>query len=537
MQAIGQPTRRPLGSLIGVLLVMAAAQSPADNYYWDGGGGGDPRWFNATNWYAATEGNDVVPQADDTTFVAGAFAAQSLAIATGRIDQAGAASSKIHVGYKVGSLGLLRVEAGSLATGGNLELGVAGHGTCEQLDGSVTIGNELRAGLNAGSLGTYRLADGTLSAFRANIGENGTGTVEVAGGLAVFRSFCTLGKTAGFGRIVQSGGEVDVLTNFYLGFGAGSAGAYELEGGELKTLMAWVGNSAGNGSIRQSGGTHLFRNLLMLGRHAGTRGEYTLTGGTLTATNGDSEVVVGWEGRGLCLFGDATASGLMNEGVGGNGLLTIRKAAAGQGVFRGWGTVAFKKALQNDGQVIADGYGSMRDLDLSSFTDVRTNYFANTTSNGWFAIRGGRLRLPGLSVSGNATVYWGEKNNQDLVNSVKLTFANAGTATLTGALLAKDRTDVPAGVRAIGLWTFTTSSAAFDSVILTFRYDDADAAALGLPEADLALLRWSGSKWENVTGALNTTLKTITSEPLASWSTAQFAVGQRVQMGTVLSVR
>jgi hypothetical protein len=189
-----------------------------------------------------------------------------------------------------------------------------------------------------------------------------------------------------------------------------------------------------------------------------------------------------------------------------------------------------------------------RTFDLSRFGQTTanpmiTNTTDNTGSNGWFAINQGRLLLPAIAVAaGSSATNWGESiadTSLDLVNSARLSFTGATAGNLTGTLYAVDCPAVPSGLRKpVGIWSFggVTCTAA----VVTFRYDNAAAAAQGVAEDDLRVWKYNGANWVNVTDTRDTTAKTITSQSITSWpkATTFFAVANKPPAkGTMMVVR
>lgn len=237
-------------------------------------------------------------------------------------------------------------------------------------------------------------------------------------------------------------------------------------------------------------------------------------------------------GSGTLFLGDENTTGVISNRLSyfgtytwRDGSMTVRGDASSRGTLRGWGNVALRLKLVNNGRVIADGYGDAdRTLNLSWFgADPGGGVFndiENTTSNGWFAVGEGRLLLPAVAVAANAgtvSYNWGEDTTDtaiDLVNSVRLSFENAVAFALSGALLAEDRTEVPEGLPALcGVWQF--SGGTFAAAALTFRYDEADAAARNVQESDLKVWQYVGNRWIDVTSGQDTTAHTLTTVPLA----------------------
>ncbi|MDO9543500.1 MAG: hypothetical protein Q7J98_14435 [Kiritimatiellia bacterium] len=320
-----------------------------------------------------------------------------------------------------------------------------------------------------------------------------------------------------------------------IGSGAGSRGVYNLTAGQLAPIQVLVGVN-GEGIFNHSGGTNTCTNGLSVGHIY--KGTYNLTGGELRMQNdANKRLIVGQSapGDGTFNLGDANTSGTITEfGTAtpyGVYLQVVGDGGTGKGTFRGWGSVQLTHYLIMSGRTIADGYGTDRTLDFSTMRGISQPY-DNTTTNGWYAQNHGKLRLPGINVSGSATYYWGENGDLDLVNAVRLVIN--GTGTLVGELRATDCVDVPVAMRAIGVWNF--SGVTGSTGTLTFRYDHIQAPARGIAESDLKVFRHDGAGWVNVTaGAVDTVNKYITTSAAVN-PVGWFAVGKKIDRGTIFRI-
>ena len=240
--------------------------------------------------------------------------------------------------------------------------------------------------------------------------------------------------------------------------------------------------------------------------------------------------------------------------------MTVRVWPEAQGTFRGWGTVQLGRTLTNNGRIIADGYGTDRTLDLSSFAQcVLDNYptvrqpavlnlIENTSDNGWFAQNHGELRLPQVSpiTHDNNVCDWGESPLQalgtygwtyytygatdpevfdgiDLVNSVQLTFGSATSPAAEIRLVAPDRSDLPPmldGWMPISIWKMkaAVTGTSTDVSRFVFRYDNTHLSSGGEPV--LALLQYvpGATSWQEVSSgvALNTDKHQIVFAPTSA---------------------
>ncbi|HEV8377442.1 MAG TPA: RNA polymerase sigma factor, partial [Tepidisphaeraceae bacterium] len=119
----------------------------------------------------------------------------------------------------------------------------------------------------------------------------------------------------------------------------------------------------------------------------------------------------------------------------------------GSGIIKGYGTVHSAAELNQNGQVIADGSGQERTLDLSAVGVIKNSIDNSRTGhNGWFAQHKGKLVLPPVAFNdGQAT--WGEDSadrQPDLINSVRLSVNPDVVGSIKLSLLSADRTDYPA---------------------------------------------------------------------------------------------
>jgi hypothetical protein len=283
---------------------------------------------------------------------------------------------------------------------------------------------------------------------------------------------------------------------------------------------------------------------LQIGYGATGTGVWHQAGGTLVLAKNptwlDRSFVIGGSGRGVFNLGDAEGCGIVTQGVAGIGV-AVRWNAAGTGLLRGWSNSGsgnrwfLTGPIYMSGQVVADGYGTDRALDLSGM-GAMNNATDNTRDgvNGWYAIARGELRLPPLTVSGNNTYYWGEQVDLDLVNGARLAFTGA-SGKLTGKLFAVDHGAVqPAGaIRAISVHDFAVGG--MTACTLKIRYDHAAAAELpGADEARLNLYRWNGGAWVKLAASVDTATRTITAAGLTQLG--RFMIGMPTP-GTILFVQ
>jgi len=268
--------------------------------------------------------------------------------------------------------------------------------------------------------------------------------------------------------------------------------------------------------------------------------------GYANATNGHSALAVSRNGSSAANSANgATASpvALVRIPVL-NGALTLSST----GILDGYGTTTKTGTLINFGQVVADGNGVDRTLNLSSFTLIQSgssaqasagspstppglastspaapaptadpNAFAANAINteGWYAVNHGQLSMGLQSGPDKSVLTWGENpasTQLSLVNSVRLHligqgpggvcppvpagFQSASQVASQGALpelslLATDRSDVPdpsgLGGVAIGLWQVDPTIGSLPDVDITVCYDAMLAEELGASSSSIEL--------------------------------------------------
>ncbi|MDD4019858.1 MAG: hypothetical protein PHV28_18160, partial [Kiritimatiellae bacterium] len=504
--------------LASVIILAFVTLSTAAEYFWDDGGA-DGKWSTGANWYS-TESDNTPPQGDDTANIGSSTAGMTL-VATGVVDQAGAVANQVKIGYNTGAKGTLVIAGGTLEATDRIEVGVSGLGRLVLSNGIVCATNSITVATQVDRPGgSIELEGGQMQTFYLYVGNNALGTMAQNGGTnriikrayinynAAGRGTYELGGglfnpaimdvgVSGTGTMVQTGGVLESPGQVTLGDKSNSVGQYRLENGSLISYSLYVGNY-GHGVFTQTGGTNTVGNFLVVPRYQ--TGVYNLWGGVLMiGTNGSSTSYIcpGFDGvEGAFNFGTTNSSGVIAQAPGSTkSSIYIGYFASGRGTFRGWGLSELTGSVRNNGKVVADGYGTDRDLDFSRMAGLQANSLTNAGSNGWYAQDHGRLLLPPVT-AGNP-VYWGEVNNQDLVNSVKMELT--GTGSVTGALLAADHTLVnPDLYKPIGVWEFSCDSGVTGGQ-LTFLYDAAQLAAMEIDESRLRVWRHSGASWVNVT--------------------------------------
>ncbi len=335
-----------------------------------------------------------------------------------------------------------------------------------------------------------------------------TGTGKIVINAGTFQS--TLGgsgSASSGGEIVVNGGSVPKTLS------AGANGYVTINGGTVAGVTASGGDGGGTATVTQTGGTVTGGVTISYRQHWGNTHAYYYLG---DATGNTGAIDVG--------------AGTVR--IGANGNWPVGNTSTMTAVLRGHGTIT-AATLDNNRSVIADGYGADRTLDLSGVTTITNSNmelgsaFASPT-DGWYAVNGGKLLFPTVTVTAGASAFNVGDNATDaqntLINSVNLAFTNVAGGDLSVALRAPDRTDL--GKNAfnadnLSLYDFDASGG-FDfgagSVVLTFRYDNVLAASLGLTEADLNVWHRTDTAWVNVTASVDTANYLITTMPMTSFS-------------------
>lgn len=529
--------KRGHGAWLGLaaLLALQPMAGKAINYTF-AGVNNTGNWAVASHWTPA----GAPPLAADTAYIN----------ANGRVatvDQSGMTANLVYIPLNNGIVNArLTVESGGALTVGDTlsvggDAGATARGHVLQRGGDVVVAGAGRIKMG-GNNSTYTQTAGTVSCKLLYLSRDAaqSATFSVSDSAALTGTTLHVPEL-GNASFYQEGGSVVANTQIAVGNGAGSNGRYELSGGVLRARVD-VGLS-GVGTFIQSGGTYIVQNPggsvhnLYIGGNASGTGTYSLVGGDLLVTN-NGVIYVGNDGSGTFLLGNSNSAGRIDTVVPNSSWGELRIARGTAGLFKGWGEVHVNLVyLYPRGRMVADGYGQERTLALTNITHgtpFQPYAGDNTGTGGWYAQNKGKLLLKPQTISAG-TFQWGHTSPDysNYVNSVKLTFAGTTSGSVTGALLALDRGDIPAGLRQpIGVWEFTGGT--FGTARLRFRYDHVAAAAVtGRAEADLKVYQYQGDRWINVTeGFANTDNKTIVTKPLTALG--QFAVGWGYAGTTIL---
>lgn len=332
-------------------------------------------------------------------------------------------------------------------------------------------------------------------------------------------------------EINQNGGTISA-NGVNLGYSAAEL-TYNMNAGKLivtnsrNFVVGTGGSNLGDGAsvtFNQTGGA-VSANGLLIGQ-AGTTGIYNMKSGVLNGITSTGNIKIGAVSatsasvKSEFNLGDANGTGAISCNSSTSLYIDYRNSALnGWGIFDLGGAGTSSAKLYNEGVIKANGHGNLRTLDLSQFYRVVSNGHENTGANGYYAVNGGRLKLPSVLLnSGTYSYNWGEDSTDmdiDLVNSARLTFNSSSSGKLSGSLFSgnlvdNSRSDNPSSLKVIGIWEFKCSSMN-TSVAASFviRYDDLLAAQLQIPESSLKLYNYQHSQWVDITTSIDTTKKQI----------------------------
>lgn len=151
---------------------------------------------------------------------------------------------------------------------------------------SLSMSANLTLGVMTGSDGTLTMDNGnvTLSNGAVVVGDSGTGTLNVNGGVLTSKWQLSVGNNAGgIGDVNITGGMVYVKGIVYLGYSTGSYGRLTMSGGTLNSDVALIVGDYGDGDLVMTGGTINSVWQLYVGYDGGI-GHVDLHGGTINAS-------------------------------------------------------------------------------------------------------------------------------------------------------------------------------------------------------------------------------------------------------------
>ncbi len=202
------------------------------------------------NWFSVGNENNanisLIVKNNGNVFVGGDFNVTDTGTSTGSMtiqDNAVASGNAVYLAKNGGTVGTVTMSGGTvIARGGDLRVAGAGNGIWNQTGGTVIVTNWGVIARETGGVGVYNLSGGSLikvsNNSRFNVGERGTGTLNVSGTGSVVMGAAQLDVTSdtGNGTINLDGGSI--TANWVSHVGSGTA-TFNFNGG---TLIA--GNNA-----------------------------------------------------------------------------------------------------------------------------------------------------------------------------------------------------------------------------------------------------------------------------------------------------
>jgi fibronectin-binding autotransporter adhesin len=302
--------------------------------------------------------------------------------------------SYLVIGEGPGSTATGSIASGASLTAGALHVGdYGGTGTFEETGGTVTVDGSLNVG-NQGGTGTYELSGGTLALAGAGpnldvIGRNtsgnpgGTGTIDISGtglldvevGSELILGSNSSATTEGTGKVVQTGGVLEVDAGGALYLSAYGDGEYDLDGGTLEiggssSLFANYNGTGGTATFDLGGGT-----IEVTGSELTTDADITLTAGTTSELNlgalgadftgsvtgaGNLEIT----GSGTATFADLSTTGDLDlDGA----TLNVGSTTATVGQLDGTGTIELSGGALIEGDATDSAFsGTISGTNLNS---------------------------------------------------------------------------------------------------------------------------------------------------------------------------
>ena len=465
-------------------------------------------------------------------------------------------------------LGSNLAATGILAVAGNARLNLLGDtrfsvgastravGRAVMKDDSRVVSSNLLVSSGTSSYGELTLKDNAVlevhDEMQVGVGESSTGLVTVAG-----NSWLELtGTSSGLSSLLK------------IGCAKNATGCMVLTNDSTvvaSNIFVGIVGSSVNGTLEINEGcvvSNVYQ--LQLGDYSSKFGQLSMRGGTMLFRNGQSQ--------------NSTVIWLNPS------LSTLRAA------IRGWGKLAFEDpramvtemitddpgpyekpgGITHYGQIVADGEGQMRDLDcgrLGVLNYDNTTPNQNGSTNGWFAVNKGRLKLPRSLPRQNSSHhcvgdYWAVRGGLTgrLMNTFIYTFDGAELNNYVFAeLYATDRDDIPAGLDEVGIdktvavWRIGHFSdgpeveepehpAAFTSASIRFRY-----CPNGIEDfTSVYILRHDGTadgRWQKIGRAAPSTNNPVVvsrsfSPSSENWNMGWFAIAGRMNpIGTAVILR
>jgi len=234
-----------------VLFVMSAPAFAQTTIWTDATGD----WFTATNWSAGVPDSSTIAQINNG--------------GTAQVMATGAAASEVDLGVAAGDVGTLSVSGtGMLEDVGAMNIGENGTGTLNITKGGTVSDSDAAVGANAGSTGVA-LVDGAGSTWSHDGaitigGSGGTGTLTISNGGVVSSGDCILGAFNGSGTVTVDGVGSAWTISGDLSVGDASAGIGSVsisQGSQVSSTNGFIGAGSGsNGTVGIAGGNAAWQN-------------------------------------------------------------------------------------------------------------------------------------------------------------------------------------------------------------------------------------------------------------------------------------
>lgn len=333
--------------------VVSSAVAPGGSEVWVGSGSGNSAAMNVNAGGTLTANNWLVLGRNDGT--------GTLNVNGGTVSNT---ANNVTFANTAAAIGTLNLNSGSIWANNEVWIGENGNATGNQTGGDITSGAWFVVGRNSGSVGTYNLSGGTVTAATTGFGSFGVmgsfsgaqGTLNVSGGsYTVGGSRRLYVGEAGTGTLNVSGAGTVTCSNtpdggIRLGALATGVGTVNLDGGTIRAAL--ISQGTGSGTFNFNGGT-LRAVQSNAGFMTGLARANVRNGGAVFDTAG-SDITVGQILDHSNIGGDnATDGGLTKIG---NGALYLNGAntytgptVVNAGLLGGTGTIAGSVTVNSGG--------------------------------------------------------------------------------------------------------------------------------------------------------------------------------------------
>ena len=331
------------------------------------------------------------------------------------------------------SSGLLQIRSGT----GSLWVGDSGTGTLNVNGGLISNGTSILGNAAAG-VGTATVSSGTwANSGSLTVGGTGTGTLNVNGG-SVMNTQGRLGNDAGsVGTANVSSGTW--ASSLSLTVGSSGTGTLNVTGGRVSNTTGQLGNNAGGvGTATVSSGTWANSGNLNVGL-IGT-GTLNVTGGYVNNTSGTLGLNAGSLGTATVSSGTWANSSGLTVGSSGTGTLNVTGGY-----------------VSNTSGTLGRSAGSLGTATVSSGTWANSGSLTvGGTGNGTLNVNGGYVSSAAGNVGQNSgSVGTATVSSGTWANSGNLTVGASGTGTLTmnGGLISASTASIGSNFDGVGTAT------------------------------------------------------------------------------------